>query len=94
MDVRSSAISDQLWGRGNGGGIPTPFHVRARVRIPPTTGNMDVEEQTGLLATTPEHLDTVKVFPLIPHILRDVTVRAISNTKSTEVTLNVSTRSL
>lgn len=35
---------------------------------------MDIEEQTGLLATTPEDLETVRVFPLIPHILKDATV--------------------
>ncbi|KAF9777364.1 hypothetical protein BJ322DRAFT_465771 [Thelephora terrestris] len=32
---------------------------------------MDTEEQIGLLATTTEDLETVKVFPLIPHILKD-----------------------
>ena len=37
---------------------------------------MDIEEQTGLLATAPEILEAVKVFPLIPHILKDVTVCA------------------
>lgn len=58
------------------------------------TGHMDVEELTGLLETTPECLETVRVFPLIPHILRDATVRVISSFKYAEMTLNVSTRSL
>lgn len=55
---------------------------------------MDPEEQIDLLATTAEDIETVKVFPLIPHILRDATVRAILSSKSAEVTLNVYTRSL
>ncbi|KAF9644898.1 hypothetical protein BDM02DRAFT_3157054 [Thelephora ganbajun] len=32
---------------------------------------MDIEEQTGLLAPTSGDLETVKVFPLIPHIRKD-----------------------
>lgn len=37
----------------------------------------DEEEQTRrLLAPTPEHLASVKVFPLIPSIKKDVTVSA------------------
>jgi hypothetical protein len=55
---------------------------------------MDIEERTGLLEATPENLEIAKVFPLIPHILRDVTVRVVSSFKSAEVTLNVPTRSL
>lgn len=54
---------------------------------------MDLEERTGLLEATPECLETARVFPLIPHILRDTTVRVILSLKSAEVTLNVSTRS-
>lgn len=40
---------------------------------------MDIEEETGLLAGSPEYLEAVKVFPLIPHILKDATVGCISN---------------
>lgn len=42
--------------------------------VRPTTPQMDAEEQIGLLATTPEYLESVKVFPLIPHILKDAMV--------------------
>ena len=39
----------------------------------------DEEEQTRrLLAPTPEHLASVKVFPLIPSIKRDVIVSVVS----------------
>lgn len=64
------------------------------LQMPPTTGHMDAEEQTGLLVTTPEYLEAVKVFPLIPHILRDAMVRVISSFKLTEMVLNASSRSL
>jgi hypothetical protein len=42
---------------------------------------MDIEEQTSLLAPTPEYLETVKVFPLIPHIRKDAMVRVISSSE-------------
>lgn len=54
---------------------------------------MDVEEQTGLLAPTPDYLETVKVFPLIPHIHRDAMVRVNTSSERVEVVLNLSTRS-
>lgn len=53
---------------------------------------MDIEEQTGLLASTSEYLETVKVFPLIPHIRNDAMVRAIMGPEVVEMTLNLSTR--
>ena len=40
---------------------------------------MDIEEQTGLLAPTAEYLETVKVFPLIPHLRKDAMVSVILN---------------
>jgi len=40
---------------------------------------MDIEEQTGLLAPTPEYLETVRVFPLIPHLRKDAMVCAVLN---------------
>jgi len=54
---------------------------------------MDFEEQIGLLAPTPEYLETVKVFPLIPHIHRDAMVRVILSSNLIVVELNLSTRS-
>lgn len=36
---------------------------------------MDTEQRAGLLAPTEEHLAQVKVFPLIPALRKDVTVR-------------------
>jgi len=42
---------------------------------------MDIEEQTGLLAPTPEYLETVKVFPLIPHLRKDAMVSVILNSE-------------
>ena len=52
----------------------------------------DEEEQTRrLLAPTPEHLASVKVFPLIPSIKRDVTVSIVC-VISSECTLIVRTR--
>jgi len=53
---------------------------------------MDIEEQTGLLAPTPEYLETVKVFPLIPHIRKDAMVRVVFSSEPVEVVLNLSTR--
>jgi len=52
---------------------------------------MDIEEQTGLLTSTPEYLETVKVFPLIPHIRKDATVRVMS-LEVLEMVLNLSAR--
>ena len=42
---------------------------------------MDVEEQTGLLESTSEYLEAVKVFPLIPHIHKDAMVRVAMSPK-------------
>ena len=42
---------------------------------------MDIEEQTGLLAPTPEYLETIKVFPLIPHLRKDAMVCIIFNSE-------------
>ena len=53
---------------------------------------MDIEEQTGLLTSTPEYLETVKVFPLIPHIRNDVMVRVAMSPEVVEMILNLSTR--
>lgn len=36
---------------------------------------MDTEQRAGLLAPTDEHIAQVKVFPLIPALRKDVTVR-------------------
>jgi len=53
---------------------------------------MDIEEQTGLLTSTPEYLETVKVFPLIPHIRKDATVRVVMSLGVLEMVLNRSAR--
>ena len=53
---------------------------------------MDIEEQTGLLASTPEYLENVKVFPLIPHIHKDAMVRVVNRPEVVEMVLNLSTR--
>ena len=54
---------------------------------------MDIEEQTCLLSPTSDHLEAVKVFPLIPHIRKDAMVRAISGSELAGVVLNLSARS-
>lgn len=59
----------------------------------PAVQLMDIEEQTGLLAPTPEYLETVRVFPLIPHIRKDAMVRVIMSSEFVGVVLNLSARS-
>jgi len=61
-------------------------------RSPLSNSTMDIEEQTGLLTSTPEYLETVKVFPLIPHIRKDATVRAVMSLEVLEMVLNPSAR--
>ncbi|KAF8150616.1 receptor-activated Ca2+-permeable cation channel [Crassisporium funariophilum] len=52
---------------------------------------MDPEQQSSLLAPTPEYLATVKVFPLIPSLKRDVTVHsALSWEQLTAADINFS----
>lgn len=59
----------------------------------PVTQHMDIEEQTGLLAPTPGQLNTVKVFPLIPHIRKDAMVRVLLSSEFARVILSFSPRS-
>lgn len=77
---------------GNIGGVPQRHRLFTWIpRSPPSNSTMDIEEQTGLLTSTPEYLETVKVFPLIPHIRKDATVRVMS-LEVLEMVLNLSAR--